>query len=147
MCPEGSRCLKITDFLDNRHKKVVSLSAFTPAAFTPLEIFLALISVRGWFKPRAIERPERLCHWKIPVTSSGIEPATFHLASTNYATACPHFKIYIVLFSAQFSLTIIISTQLCPCGCDCVIVWVCEYFFWLTPLLINTLFFRKTSTA
>jgi len=37
--------------------------------------FLLLISVRNLADPKAIVRPERLC----PVTTSGIEPATFLL--------------------------------------------------------------------
>jgi len=59
-----------------RHMKVVRFSALHTGHLYP-----ALISVRDWVDPRITMRPEGLCQWKTPVTSSGIEPAAFRLVA------------------------------------------------------------------
>jgi len=75
----GSRGSQILRQSAHEGGKVVSPTHRPP--LTPQEIFLVLISVRGWVSPRDIVRPERLYQWKIPLTPSGIEPATFRLVA------------------------------------------------------------------
>ena len=61
--------------------KVVRLSALHIVRLYPQDIYLVFISVRRWVDPRDTVRLEGLFQWKLPVTPSGIETATFQLVT------------------------------------------------------------------
>jgi hypothetical protein len=64
------------------HRRRWSCRSYAPpGCHLPPGRFLVLVSARGWVDPRAIVRLGELNQLKNPMTSSGIESATFRLVA------------------------------------------------------------------
>ena len=120
---------------------VVRMSALRTGRLYPQEIHLVLISVRDWVDPRAIVRPEGLCHWKIPVTPSGIEIYTTQLCKLCVAIMIKYIKFQFTIGRAwskcgsngsdrhQRCRTFVFCCHtvnfVLPSQCECVCIYMC----------------------
>ena len=80
--PRRFQEVESSTFIDRRHMEAGRLSVLRTGRLyppSPQEIFLVLVSVRGWAYRRAVLQPEGLCQWRVPI--SHFTPFVKHVVS------------------------------------------------------------------
>ena len=80
---------------------VVRLSVLPTGCFYPRKCSWYSFLLEAESTPRAIMRLEGLCQWKIPVTPSGIEPATFWFVAQHFNHCATAKLLYLCEYTAD----------------------------------------------